>query len=153
LIHEPRHPYLDDRWSDDRARAHLKDFSSALAKNGTTIFLSTTASASQKNLSRIGIIQKAGSSLGHMSEPDRQPRESRHLESVFLDLTPNKRTTTATTILSLSSSHYCFPHSGSLENCYRGAGSAPAACDRRACRLFLDRYLVSPDVLRYFERL
>jgi ABC-2 type transport system ATP-binding protein len=92
LIHEPRILIVDEPMvgMDPRGARTLKDLFSALAKNGTTIFLSThSISVAEEICHRIGIIQKGRLiACGTMSELHRQAAGNHgNLESVFLDLT------------------------------------------------------------------
>ena len=92
LIHEPRILIVDEPMvgMDPKGARTLKDLFRALAKSGTTIFLSThSISVAEEICDRIGIIQKGRLiACGTMAELHRQA-EGNHanLESVFLELT------------------------------------------------------------------
>ena len=84
LIHEPK------IGMDPKGARTLKDLLCALAKNGTTIFLSThSISVAEEICHRIGIIRKGRLiSCGTMSEIHAQTDGSNgNLESAFLELT------------------------------------------------------------------
>ncbi|HEY7218136.1 MAG TPA: ABC transporter ATP-binding protein [Candidatus Binatia bacterium] len=92
LIHEPRILIVDEPMvgMDPRGARTLKDLFSALAKNGTTIFLSThSISVAEEICHRIGIIQKGRLiACGTMADLYAQAQTKQgNLESVFLELT------------------------------------------------------------------
>jgi len=97
LIHEPRILIVDEPMigMDPKGARTLKDLFCALAKNGTTVFLSThSISVAEEICHRIGIIRKGRLiSCGTMAEIHRQARSSNgNLESVFLELTHEAET-------------------------------------------------------------
>ncbi|HEX9262736.1 MAG TPA: ABC transporter ATP-binding protein [Candidatus Binatia bacterium] len=92
LIHEPRILIVDEPMvgMDPRGARTLKDLFRALAKRGTTIFLSThSIGVAEEICHRIGIIQKGRLiAYGTMAELQRQAAGNHgNLESVFLELT------------------------------------------------------------------
>jgi len=92
LIHEPRILIVDEPMvgMDPRGARTLKDLFRALAKSGTTIFLSThSIGVAEEICHRIGIIQKGRLiAYGTMAELQRQAAGNHgNLESVFLELT------------------------------------------------------------------
>ena len=92
LIHEPRMLIVDEPMvgMDPRGARTLKDLFCALARNGTTIFLSThSIGVAEEICHRIGIIQKGRLiACGVMDDIRRQASASAgNLESVFLELT------------------------------------------------------------------
>ena len=97
LIHEPKILIVDEPMvgMDPKGARTLKDLFCALAKNGTTVFLSThSISVAEEICHRIGIIRKGRLiSCGTMAEIHRQARSSNgNLESVFLELTHEAET-------------------------------------------------------------
>jgi len=99
LIHEPKILVIDEPMvgMDPKGARTLKDLFCALAKNGTTVFLSThSISVAEEICHRIGIIRKGRLiSCGTMAEIHRQARGSNgNLESVFLELTHDAETET-----------------------------------------------------------
>ena len=97
LIHEPKILIVDEPMvgMDPKGARTLKDLFCALAKNGTTVFLSThSISVAEEICHRIGIIRKGRLiSCGTMAEIHRQTRSSNgNLESVFLELTHEAET-------------------------------------------------------------
>ena len=97
LIHEPKILIVDEPMvgMDPKGARTLKDLFCALAKNGTTVFLSThSSSVAEEICHRIGIIRKGRLiSCGTMAEIHRQARGSNgNLESVFLELTHEAET-------------------------------------------------------------
>jgi ABC-2 type transport system ATP-binding protein len=92
LIHKPRILIVDEPMvgMDPKGARTIKDLFRALARNGTTVFLSThSISVAEEICHRIGIIQKGRLiACGTMSELH-QRATGRHgnLESVFLELT------------------------------------------------------------------
>ena len=97
LIHEPKILIIDEPMvgMDPKGARTLKDLFCALAKNGTTVFLSThSISVAEEICHRIGIIRKGRLiSCGTMAEIHRQARSSNgNLESVFLELTHEAET-------------------------------------------------------------
>jgi len=102
LIHEPRILIIDEPMvgMDPRGARTLKDLFRALAKNGTTIFLSThSISVAEEICHRIGIIQKGQLiACGSMAELHRQATGNHgNLESVFLELTRDQEHNPAVT--------------------------------------------------------
>jgi ABC-2 type transport system ATP-binding protein len=92
LVHEPRILIVDEPMvgMDPKGARTLKDLFSGLAKNGTTVFLSThSISVAEEICHRIGIIQKGRLiACAPMAELYRQVAGNpNNLESVFLDLT------------------------------------------------------------------
>ena len=92
LIHEPKILVIDEPMvgMDPKGARTLKDLLCALAKNGTTVFLSThSISVAEEICHRIGIIRKGRLiSCGTMSEIHAQTDGSNgNLESAFLELT------------------------------------------------------------------
>ena len=92
MIHEPKILVVDEPMvgMDPKGARTLKDLFCALAKNGTTVFLSThSISVAEEICHRIGIIRKGRLiSCGTMAEIHRQARGNNgNLESVFLELT------------------------------------------------------------------
>ena len=92
LLHEPRILVVDEPMvgMDPRGARTLKDLFCALARNGTTIFLSThSIGVAEEICHRIGIIQKGRLiACGVMDDIRRQASASAgNLESVFLELT------------------------------------------------------------------
>jgi len=99
LIHEPKILIVDEPMvgMDPKGARTLKDLFCALAKNGTTVFLSThSISVAEEICHRIGIIRKGRLiSCGTMAEIHRQSSGSNgNLESVFLELTHEAETET-----------------------------------------------------------
>jgi len=102
LIHEPRILIIDEPMvgMDPRGARTLKDLFRALAKNRTTIFLSThSISVAEEICHRIGIIQKGKLiACGTMAELHRQATGNHgNLESVFLELTRDQEHNLAVT--------------------------------------------------------
>ena len=92
LIHEPKILVIDEPMvgMDPKGARTLKDLFGALAKNGTTVFLSThSISVAEEICHRIGIIRKGRLiSCGTMSEIHAQTDGNNgNLESAFLELT------------------------------------------------------------------
>jgi ABC-2 type transport system ATP-binding protein len=92
LIHEPKILVIDEPMvgMDPKGARTLKDLFCALAKNGTTVFLSThSISVAEEICHRIGIIRKGRLiSCGTMSEIHAQTDGNNgSLESAFLELT------------------------------------------------------------------
>ncbi|HEY7717106.1 MAG TPA: ABC transporter ATP-binding protein [Candidatus Binatia bacterium] len=92
LIHKPRILVVDEPMvgMDPKGARTIKDLFCALAKNGTTVFLSThSISVAEEICHRIGIIQKGRLiACGTMSElHQRGTGHHGNLESVFLELT------------------------------------------------------------------
>jgi len=92
LLHEPRILVVDEPMvgMDPKGARTLKDLFCALAKNGTTVFLSThSISVAEEICHRIGIIRKGRLiSCGTMSEIHAQTDgRNGNLESAFLELT------------------------------------------------------------------
>ena len=92
LIHEPKILVVDEPMvgMDPKGARTLKDLFCTLAKNGTTVFLSThSISVAEEICHRIGIIRKGRLiSCGTMSEIHAQTDGSNgNLESAFLELT------------------------------------------------------------------
>jgi ABC-2 type transport system ATP-binding protein len=92
LIHQPRILIVDEPMvgMDPKGARTLKDLFRTLAKNGTTIFLSThSISVAEEICDRIGIIHKGRLiACGTMGELHRQAAGNHaNLESVFLELT------------------------------------------------------------------
>ena len=92
LMHEPRILIVDEPMvgMDPKGARTLKDLFSDLAKNGTTIFMSThSIGVAEEICHRIGIIQKGRLiACAPMSELYRQAAGNHgNLESVFLELT------------------------------------------------------------------
>ena len=92
LIHEPKILVVDEPMvgMDPKGARTLKDLFCALAKNGTTVFLSThSISVAEEICHRIGIIRKGQLiACGTMSEIHAQTDDSNgNLESAFLELT------------------------------------------------------------------
>jgi ABC-2 type transport system ATP-binding protein len=92
LVHEPRILIVDEPMvgMDPRGARTLKDLFSDLARNGTTIFMSThSISVAEEICHRIGIIQKGRLiACAPMAELHRQAAGNHdNLESVFLELT------------------------------------------------------------------
>ena len=91
LIHEPRILIVDEPMvgMDPRGARTLKDLFRALAKSGTTIFLSThSIGVAEEICHRIGIIQKGRLiAYGTMADLQRQAAGNHgNLESVFFEL-------------------------------------------------------------------
>ena len=102
LIHEPRILIIDEPMvgMDPRGARTLKDLFRALAKNRTTIFLSThSISVAEEICHRIGIIQKGKLiACGTMAELHQQATGNHgNLESVFLKLTRDQEHNLAVT--------------------------------------------------------
>ena len=100
LIHEPKILIVDEPMvgMDPKGARTLKDLFCALAKNGTTVFLSThSISVAEEICHRIGIIQKGRLvACGTMDELHRLAAgPHRSLESVFLELTREQELETA----------------------------------------------------------
>jgi ABC-2 type transport system ATP-binding protein len=92
LVHEPRILIVDEPMvgMDPKGARTLKDLFSDLARNGTTIFMSThSISVAEEICHRIGIIQKGRLiACAPMAELHRQAAGNHdNLESVFLELT------------------------------------------------------------------
>lgn len=92
LVHEPRILIVDEPMvgMDPKGTRTLKDLFTGLARNGTTVFLSThSISVAEEICHRIGIIQKGRLiACGAMAELYRQAVGNHgNLESVFLELT------------------------------------------------------------------
>jgi ABC-2 type transport system ATP-binding protein len=92
LIHEPRNLIVDEPMvgMDPRGARTLKDLLCALAKNGTTVFLSThSISVAEEICHRIGIIRKGRLiACGTMAEIHAQTNGNNgNLEGAFLELT------------------------------------------------------------------
>jgi len=92
LIHKPRILVVDEPMvgMDPKGARTIKDLFCALAKNGTTVFLSThSISVAEEICHRIGIIQKGRLiACGTMSDLyERATGRHGSLESVFLELT------------------------------------------------------------------
>ena len=92
LLHEPRILVVDEPMvgMDPRGARTLKDLLRSLAKNGTTVFLSThSISVAEEICHRIGIIQNGRLiACGSTAEiHGRSGNKDGNLESVFLELT------------------------------------------------------------------
>jgi ABC-2 type transport system ATP-binding protein len=92
LVHKPRILIVDEPMvgMDPKGARTLKDLFSELARNGTTIFMSThSIGVAEEICHRIGIIQKGRLiACGTMTELHRQGAGNNgNLESVFLELT------------------------------------------------------------------
>jgi ABC-2 type transport system ATP-binding protein len=92
LVHKPRILVVDEPMvgMDPKGARTLKDLFSDLARNGTTIFMSThSIGVAEEICHRIGIIQKGRLiACGSMAELDRHAAgHHASLESVFLELT------------------------------------------------------------------
>ncbi|HSK30388.1 MAG TPA: ABC transporter ATP-binding protein, partial [Candidatus Limnocylindria bacterium] len=92
LVHEPRILIVDEPMvgMDPKGSRTLKDLFSKLAREGTTVFLSThSIGVAEEICHRIGIIQKGRLiACGAMGELHRQAAGNHgNLESVFLELT------------------------------------------------------------------
>jgi ABC-2 type transport system ATP-binding protein len=92
LLHEPRILIVDEPMvgMDPRGARTLKDLFRALAKNGTTVFLSThSIGVAEEICHRIGIIQRGRLiACGSTAEiHGRSEKKDGNLESVFLELT------------------------------------------------------------------
>jgi ABC-2 type transport system ATP-binding protein len=92
LVHEPRILIVDEPMVglDPKGARTIKDLFRSLAKNGTTVFLSThSISVAEEVCHRIGIIQKGHLiASGSMADIYRLTRgQDSNLEDVFLELT------------------------------------------------------------------
>lgn len=92
LIHQPRVLIVDEPMvgMDPKGARTIKDLFATLAKNGTTVFLSThSIGVAEEICDRIGIIQKGKLiACGTMQElHERAAGRHGNLESVFLELT------------------------------------------------------------------
>ncbi|MGH7830210.1 MAG: AAA family ATPase, partial [Candidatus Binatia bacterium] len=92
LIHQPRILLIDEPMvgMDPRGAKTLKDLFRSLAKDGTTLFLSThSISVAEEICHRVGIIQRGKLiAVGTMPELYRLARvDEERLESAFLELT------------------------------------------------------------------